>query len=250
MKTQLLTLWQWHRSFILGDSNWNFVLVGYPVVTSHFAATPQCDVACIYMCTWFSASCQQCFRYDRKCLFSCIYNHQITISPTSLFSANFNGNRVKNHPKLWTCPLSLTLACESEYSYSAPLILQGMGQMLKNNGTFIDSKCNNSGTNNWKSRMLVMFCAGPVCGKDFCYVHKKRPLGSGTFCAQRCCFGIQEGCHLFFLYKTNMDGFKQFFGVCFSVPYKLRKRQKRVYQESMQRGLRTNLTKEEVRDTL
>ena len=48
------------------------------------------------------------FRYDRKCLFSCIYNPQITISPASLFSANFNGNRVKNHPKPWTCPLTST----------------------------------------------------------------------------------------------------------------------------------------------
>ena len=58
-----------------------------------------------HMCTWFSASWRR-FRYDRKCLFSCIYNAQITISPTSLFSANFNGNRVENHPKPWTCPLS------------------------------------------------------------------------------------------------------------------------------------------------
>ena len=38
------------------------------------------------------------FRYDRKCFFSCIYNPQITVSPTSSFSASFNGNRVKNHP--------------------------------------------------------------------------------------------------------------------------------------------------------
>ena len=68
-----------------------------------------------YKCTWFSASWRR-FRYDRKCLFSCIYNPQITVSPTSLFayiivsptslfSANFNGNRVKNHPQPWTCPL-------------------------------------------------------------------------------------------------------------------------------------------------
>ena len=61
------------------------------------------------MCTWFSASWRR-FRYDRKCLFSCIYNSQVTISPTSLFSANFNGNRVKNHPKPWTCPLKNTLS--------------------------------------------------------------------------------------------------------------------------------------------
>ena len=49
----------------------------------------------------------QRFQYDRKCLFSCIYNPQIKVSPTSLFSASFNGNRVKNHPEPWTCPLSL-----------------------------------------------------------------------------------------------------------------------------------------------
>ena len=29
---------------ILGDSNWNFFQVGYPVATSHFAATPKSDV--------------------------------------------------------------------------------------------------------------------------------------------------------------------------------------------------------------
>ena len=43
-------------------------------------------------------------RCDRKCLFSCIYNPQITITPLSSFPASFNGNRVKNHPKPWTCP--------------------------------------------------------------------------------------------------------------------------------------------------
>ena len=95
--------WQWRRSFILGDSNWHFFQVGYPVATSHFAATPQWRSA--HMCTWFSASWRR-FRYDRKCAFSYIYNLQITISPTSLFSANFNGNRVNNHPQPWTCPLT------------------------------------------------------------------------------------------------------------------------------------------------
>jgi len=47
----------------------------------------------------------QCFWYNRKCLFSCIYNPQITILPTSSCTASFNGDRVKNHPKPWTCPL-------------------------------------------------------------------------------------------------------------------------------------------------
>ena len=58
----------------------------------HFAATPQSDVVACVWASW------QRFRYDRKCLFSCIYNPQITVSPTSSFSASFNGNRVKNHP--------------------------------------------------------------------------------------------------------------------------------------------------------
>ena len=85
---------------------WRFELEFFQVsvATSHFAATPQSDVVRIIKCTWFSASWRR-FRYDRKCPFSCIYSPQITISPTSLFSANFNGNRVKNHPKPWTCPL-------------------------------------------------------------------------------------------------------------------------------------------------
>ena len=56
------------------------------------------------MCTWFAASWRR-FRYDKKCLFSCIYNPQITISPTLLFSANFKGNRVKYHSQPWTCRL-------------------------------------------------------------------------------------------------------------------------------------------------
>ena len=47
----------------------------------------------------------QRFQYDRKCLFSCIYNPQITVSPTSSFSAKFNRKRVKNHPIPWICPL-------------------------------------------------------------------------------------------------------------------------------------------------
>ena len=36
--------WQWRQSFILGNSKWNLFQVGYPVVTNHFAATPQSDV--------------------------------------------------------------------------------------------------------------------------------------------------------------------------------------------------------------
>ena len=53
------------------------------------------------MCTWFSASFSV---WQKMPVFM-----QTTISPTSLFSANFNGNRVKNHPKPWTCPLKIWL---------------------------------------------------------------------------------------------------------------------------------------------
>ena len=60
----------------------------------HVAVTPQSDVVGhVIWASW------QRFRYDRKCRFSCIYNPQITVSPTSsFFKASFNGNRVKNHP--------------------------------------------------------------------------------------------------------------------------------------------------------
>ena len=46
------------------------------------------------------------FDTTTKCLFSCIYNPQTTIAPTSSFSVSFNGNCVKDHHQPWTCPLS------------------------------------------------------------------------------------------------------------------------------------------------
>ena len=39
------------------------------------------------------------FGTTENACFRAFNNPQITISPTSLFSANFNGNRVKNHPR-------------------------------------------------------------------------------------------------------------------------------------------------------
>ena len=48
-------------------------------------------------------------RQKMPLFFPCIYNPQITISPTSSFSASFNGNRVKIHPKPRTCPLMADL---------------------------------------------------------------------------------------------------------------------------------------------
>ena len=50
-----------------------------------------------HMVTWFGRH-GDAFGTTENAYFSCIYNPQITVSPTSSFSANFNGNRVKNHP--------------------------------------------------------------------------------------------------------------------------------------------------------
>ena len=50
-----------------------------------------------YMVTWFGHH-GDAFGTTENAFFSCIYNPQITVSPTSSFSASFNGNHVKNHP--------------------------------------------------------------------------------------------------------------------------------------------------------
>ena len=50
-----------------------------------------------HMVTWFGRH-GDAFDTTENAFFSCIYNPQITVSPTSSFSASFNGNRVKNHP--------------------------------------------------------------------------------------------------------------------------------------------------------
>ena len=74
------------------------------MASSHFAATPQSDV--VRICAHDFQCRGDAFGTTENACFLCIYNPQITISPTPLFSANFNGNRVKNHPKPWTRLLS------------------------------------------------------------------------------------------------------------------------------------------------
>ena len=67
----------------------------------HFAATPQSDVVGIWsrdLGVMATLSVRQKMPSFFSSFFSCIYNPQITVSPTSSFSASFNGNRVKNHP--------------------------------------------------------------------------------------------------------------------------------------------------------
>ena len=50
-----------------------------------------------HMVTWFGRH-GDAFGTTENAFFSCIYNPQITVSPTSSFSTSFNGNRVKYHP--------------------------------------------------------------------------------------------------------------------------------------------------------
>ena len=88
------------------------------------------------MCTWFSVS-WWCFQFDRKCLFLCIYNPQITISPTSLFSANFNKNRVKNHPQPWTCPNDVDFIFCSPPNTNLPHTHTHILNLSKKQGSYI-----------------------------------------------------------------------------------------------------------------
>ena len=77
---------------------WRFDFqVGYPVATSHFAATPQSDV--VQICAHDFQRRGDAFGTTENAHFRAFITPQIIISPTSLFSANFNRNRVKNHPK-------------------------------------------------------------------------------------------------------------------------------------------------------
>ena len=63
----------------------------------HFAATPQSDVVGIWSRD-LGVMATLTVRQKMPFFPSCIYNPQFTVSPTSSFSASFNGNRVKNHP--------------------------------------------------------------------------------------------------------------------------------------------------------
>ena len=108
------------------------------------------------MCT-FSASWRR-FWYNRKCLFSCIYNNQITISPTLLFSANFNGNCVRNHPKPWTCP-SIVPLCNLDPSLSLLLRAEAVYQSMKS--TFGAQICHLLQINSRSPSMLETMKTGP-----------------------------------------------------------------------------------------
>ena len=84
--------------------------------SGHFAATPQSDV--VRICAHDFVVMATLSVPQEMPFFSCIYNPQITISPTSSFSASFNGNRVQNHSKPWTpCLLYLHFHRENAAMY-------------------------------------------------------------------------------------------------------------------------------------
>ena len=64
----------------------------------HFAATSHSDVVGIWSRDLGVMATLSVPQKMPLFFLSCIYNPQITVSPTSSFSASFNGNRVKNHP--------------------------------------------------------------------------------------------------------------------------------------------------------
>ena len=69
-----------------------------------------------HMVTWFGRH-GDAFGTTENDFYSYIYNPQITVSPTSLFSARFNRNRVKNHPWPWT--LRDIFCCNFSFSVSS-----------------------------------------------------------------------------------------------------------------------------------
>ena len=82
---------------------WRFDFqVGYPVATSHFAATPQSDEERI--CAHDFQRHSDAFGTTENACFRAF------ITLRSQFDlphcSQRNGNRVKNHPKRWTCPLN------------------------------------------------------------------------------------------------------------------------------------------------
>ena len=81
-----VSLWvSWAKyQFLLRSSSWPFCSDSPEWHSKH-------------MVTWFGRH-GDAFGTTENAFFSCIYNPQITVSPTSSFSASFNGNRVKNHP--------------------------------------------------------------------------------------------------------------------------------------------------------
>ena len=80
------------KSCLLGSNWYGCILVGLSGKVS--VSSLELELA---MVTWFGRH-GDAFGTAENAFSSCIYNPQITVSPTSSFSVSFNGNRVKNHP--------------------------------------------------------------------------------------------------------------------------------------------------------
>ena len=93
------------KSCLTGSNWYGCILVGLSGKVSLFrlrsSSWPFCSDSpewrSRHMVTWFGRH-GDAFGTTENAFYSCIYNPQITVSPTSSFSASFNGNRVKNHP--------------------------------------------------------------------------------------------------------------------------------------------------------
>ena len=92
------------KSCLTGSNWYSCILVGLlgkASVSSSELEWPFCSDSpewrSRHMVTWFGRH-GDAFSTTENAFFSCIYNPQITVSPTSSFSASFNGNRVKNQP--------------------------------------------------------------------------------------------------------------------------------------------------------
>ena len=91
------------KSCLTGSNWYGYILVGLLGKVS--VSSSELELAILqwlpsvtwHMVTWLGHH-GDAFGTTENALFSCIYNPQITVSPTSLFSASFNGNHVKNHP--------------------------------------------------------------------------------------------------------------------------------------------------------
>jgi len=74
--------------------------VGYPVATSHFAATPQSDVVCI--CAHDFQRHGDAFGTTENACFRVFITLRSEFHYIIVLSELYNGNRVKNHHKPWT----------------------------------------------------------------------------------------------------------------------------------------------------
>ena len=92
------------KSCLTGSNWYGCILVGLSVkvsVSSSELDWPFCSDSpewrSRHRVTWFGRH-SDAFGTTENAFFVCIYNPQITVSPTSSFSASFDRNCVKNHP--------------------------------------------------------------------------------------------------------------------------------------------------------